>query len=73
MENLGVKKYALPRFPVPLAVLKLLLLLLGRSNIDPNRNFSSEKLRNFGFDRPASLEAGLSEYIAWYKQVVLGK
>jgi nucleoside-diphosphate-sugar epimerase len=56
-----------------LAVLKFLLLVLGRSNIDPYRNFNSEKLQKLGFDRPVSLAAGLSEYIAWYKKAVLGK
>lgn len=73
MKNLGVKKYVLPRLPVPLPVLKFLLLVLGRSNIDPYRNFNSEKLQKLGFARPLSLDAGLSEYIAWYKQAVLGK
>jgi len=67
MRGLGVSDYCLPRVPVPLGVLKLLLSILGRNNVNPRCNYSSEKLLRLGFRRQVSFEAGLSDYISAYQ------
>lgn len=72
MTTLGVKNYPLPRLPVPLIVIKSLLLLMRRNNINPRRNFDPQKLRSLGFKPPANLSGGLAEYAEWYRQDVLG-
>ena len=67
MNALGVRKYFLPIFQVPLFVLKSLLLLLGRNNVNPRCNFDASKLRKLGFKSPVSLNNGLTEYATWYR------
>lgn len=71
MDEFCVNNYILPRFSVPLSVLKLLLWLLRRSNINPSRRFDASKLRNLGFKSPVSLVEALSEYTEWYRRTVL--
>lgn len=65
-RSLGIKRYGLPRLPLPLYLLKLILKLLGRNNINPLCNFDPGKLRKLGFSNPVSLSEGLAEYAAWY-------
>lgn len=67
MDALGVKKYPLPRLPLPLTLLKLLLMSLGRNNVNPRCDFDTGKLRKLGFKSPVSLSEGLAEYAAWYR------
>lgn len=67
MDALEVKKYCLPRLPIPLILLKSLLLLLGRNSVNPRCNFDSSKLRRLGFMSPVSLNDGLTEYATWYR------
>lgn len=66
MRGFGLADYPLPRLPLPLGVLRALLLLLGRNNINPRCNYSGQKLHELGFHRPMSFEAGLADYIASY-------
>jgi nucleoside-diphosphate-sugar epimerase len=66
MRGFGLPDYPLPRLPLPLGVLRMLLLLLGRNNINPRCNYSGKKLEGLGFHRPMSFEAGLADYIASY-------
>lgn len=73
MEALGVKKYGLPRLPVPLVILKLFLMALGRNNVNPRCDFDPGKLRKLGFKNPVSLGDGLTEYAAWYRASHLGE
>lgn len=67
MDALGVKRYRLPRLPLPLTVLKGLLVLLGRNNVNPRCDFDPGKLRRLGFRSPVSLQEGLAEYADWYR------
>ena len=67
MNVLGVRKYFLPRFQAPFFVLKSLLLLLGRNNVNPRCNFDASRLRKLGFKSPVSLNNGLTEYATWYR------
>lgn len=66
LRGFGLQDYPLPHLPLPLGVLRMLLLLLGRNNINPRCNYSGQKLQGLGFYRPMSFEAGLADYIASY-------
>lgn len=72
MSALGVKQYRLPWLPIPLVVLKLFLMLLGRNNINPHCDFDSSKLHKLGFKNPVNLSKGLAEYAAWYRASNIG-
>lgn len=63
---LGVKDYFIPPLPVPLIVLKCLLWIIGRSNINPLLIFDSSKLHELGFKNPTTLIDGLAEYVTWH-------
>lgn len=66
LRGFGLPDYPFPRLPLPLGVLRMLLQLLGRNNINPRCNYSGQKLQGLGFHRPMSFEAGLADYIASY-------
>lgn len=66
MRGFGLADYSVPRLPIPLGVLRMLLLFKGRNNINPCCNYSGQKLQGLGFHRPMSFEAGLANYIAAY-------
>jgi nucleoside-diphosphate-sugar epimerase len=72
INELGVNEYRLPQWLIPLVVLKLLLLLLGRNNINPRCDFDQSKLRKLGFRSPVGLSDGLTEYASWYRASYLG-
>lgn len=64
MRGFGLPDYPVPRIPLPLGALRLLLRLLGRNNVNPRCNYSGQKLQVLGFFRPVGFEAGLADYIA---------
>lgn len=67
IRSFGLPDYPLPRIPLPLAVLSLLLKGLGRNNINPRCNYSQNKLEAFGFRSPVDFETGLANYADWYR------
>lgn len=67
IDSLGAPAYPLPRLPLPLGLLSLLLRGLGRNNINPHCIYSQDKLEAFGFKSPVEFEAGLADYAAWYR------
>ncbi|HLP97531.1 MAG TPA: NAD-dependent epimerase/dehydratase family protein [Sideroxyarcus sp.] len=69
----GIKGYSLPRLPLPLGMLELLLRMLGRNNVNPRCDFDPSKLRALGFRPPLSLREGLAEYAAWYRSTHSGR
>lgn len=69
MRGFGLPDYSLPRIPLPLVALRMLLLLLGRNNINPCCNYSGQKLQGLGFRRPMSFEAGMAGYVAAHPAV----
>ncbi|MBI5006899.1 MAG: NAD-dependent epimerase/dehydratase family protein [Nitrosomonadales bacterium] len=73
MDALGVKRYRLPRLPLPLILLKWLLILLGRNLVNPRCDFAPDKLRSAGFQSPVSLGEALSRYVAWYRATQSGE
>ena len=64
MRGFGMPAYLLPPIILPLGVLRTLLRLLGRNNINPQCNYSSQRIQGLGFRRPVEFEAGLAEYIS---------
>jgi nucleoside-diphosphate-sugar epimerase len=73
MDGLGVDEYRLPRLQIPLAFLKLILMSLGRNNVNPFCNFTQGKLGRFGFKSEVSLSQGIQEYASWYRDAHLVK
>lgn len=73
IQKFNLPKYALPKIKIPLSILSLLLRCLGRNNINPHCNYSSNKLRGLGFVPPKSFETALSEYASWYIQTQVPK
>jgi nucleoside-diphosphate-sugar epimerase len=67
MHSLGVPDYPLPRIPLPLSFLSLLLRGLGRDNINPLSDYSQKKLEDLGFKSPVDFETGLANYADWYR------
>ena len=67
MKNLGLAGYPLPVIPVSYFMLKILLRLASKSNFNPCRVYSCQKLLNFGFKKTVSFEEGLSNFAYWYK------
>ena len=66
MKKLNIKKYSVPKIPIPLGLLGLLLRAMGRNNTNPRCNYSSEKLKKLGFVPQVPFEAALDEYAEWY-------
>jgi nucleoside-diphosphate-sugar epimerase len=66
MRAFKIDGYLLPRIPMPLSVLTLLLKMMGRNNINPRCNYASNKLRHLGFEPVVTFETALAEYAAWY-------
>lgn len=64
MRGFGLPHYPVPRIPIPLGILRMLLFLLGRNYINPRCNYSGGKLQRLGFAPPMTFEAGLAGYIA---------
>jgi nucleoside-diphosphate-sugar epimerase len=65
MEKLKIKKYSIPKIPIPLGLLGLLLRAMGRNSINPRCIYSSEKLKKLGFVPQMPFEAALEEYAEW--------
>lgn len=64
MHSFGIPQYLIPPIHLPLVVLRLLLILLGRNNVNPCCNYNMEKLLNLGFRRPKTFESGLTEFVS---------
>jgi len=71
MRSLDCASYPLPRVPLPLGVLSLLLKSLGRNNINPRCNYVQGKLESIGFRSPVVFLDGLAEYADWYRSTYL--
>jgi len=68
---LGVKENYVPIIPFPKWILSAALKMLGRSNINPSRVYSPEKLKRFGFMSTVTIEEGIASFARWYKSVNL--
>jgi len=68
VQHLGAAPYPLPVVPTPSTMLRLALRLGGRSDVEPQRRYSSARLAGRGFVAPRTFDAALSEYAAWIAQ-----
>lgn len=66
IKNLGYRNYLIPTIPIPAFVLKTLLKLSRKSNINPSLVYDCHKLHNIGFKKNTSLEDGLADFVYWY-------
>ncbi|WP_020181540.1 NAD(P)-dependent oxidoreductase [Methylotenera sp. 1P/1] len=71
MKALNVPDYRLPRLFVPPFFLTFLLACLGRNNINPMCNYSSNKLLGLGYQKACSFESSITEYANWYQSTIM--
>jgi nucleoside-diphosphate-sugar epimerase len=69
----GRPGYPLPKVPIPLFVLRTLLTLLGRNNVNPLTRYSPDKLLSLGFERPIDFWRGLTDYANWYRSTFIDR
>ena len=67
-RKFGCSEYVVPPLALPMALLRVLLKVSGRSNANPKRVYSSTKLRNAGFKKVIPFTAGLALFADWYRQ-----
>lgn len=58
--------YPMGRVPIPSALLRVLLILLNRNEVNPLVAYSPNKLLALGFERPMGFEKGLMEFATWF-------
>lgn len=68
MHSLGVKDYPVPRFVFPQFFLRLILRVMGKSNIDPNRRYSSVKLEACGWVKALDFDCKVESFAIWFKR-----
>ena len=72
IEKLLMQKLSIPYYKItyimPHFILKTILFIMGKNNINPYTNFSSEKLFKFGFTPPVNFIDGLHEYGDWLRR-----
>lgn len=67
LREFKIDDYAMPRVILPLGLLALLLGLMGRNNVNPRCNYSSNKLKTLGCKTVVTFEDALAEYAVWYR------
>jgi len=66
LANFG-KSYPVPRVFIPEFLLRVLLRLAGKSNTNPSKKYSGQKLAALGFIKPQNLEAAIDAFAERYK------
>lgn len=61
------KAYPVSQVFIPKFLLSALLRLAGKSNTNPLKKYSDQKLVALGFKKPQDLEAAINAFAAWYK------
>ena len=67
-KYMHIKHYIIPIIPLPNYFLRLILMLRFRSNSNPYKIYSSNKIRKLGFNPPQSLEQSLKSYVEDYQK-----
>lgn len=67
MRTLGISDYLLPRMSLPQALLRCVLIIFGKSNVDAKRRYSSEKLETLGWTKSRDFEYRVKQFAEWYK------
>lgn len=66
MTRMGCKAYPFPLVSVPFVILKTLLRLSGRTNLNPTVSYDCGKILSAGFKKALSFQDGLSCFADWY-------
>jgi nucleoside-diphosphate-sugar epimerase len=66
LVRLGKAQPIKSKTSLPPPMLKILLSLKGRSNTNPERIYSSERIKSAGYQKLISLEAGIDRFMNWY-------
>ena len=61
------RERAAPVLTMPSLVLSAVLRARGRSNTNPNRIYSDEKLKAAGFAKPWALDSALIDFASWFR------
>ncbi|MDP1871614.1 MAG: NAD(P)-dependent oxidoreductase [Gallionella sp.] len=64
------KSYSVPRVFFPKIFLGAFLHLAGKSNSNPSKKYSDQKLALFGFKKPQNLEAAINKFAVWCKNTI---
>ncbi|MFA4910259.1 MAG: NAD(P)-dependent oxidoreductase [Desulfobacteria bacterium] len=67
MKRLGYRAYQFPVIPLSFLILKILLRLSGRTNINPALVYDCGNILSAGFKKPLSFQEGLSRFADWYQ------
>lgn len=67
MRELNIPNYRFPRLQLPLSILRGILTLLGKDNINPQCDYISQKLAHLGYEKAIEFEPGLIEYATGYR------
>lgn len=70
-SELGLGAYPLPVLPLPGALLSALLRILGRNIVNPECRFRSDQIEAAGHENVHSLQDGLIDYLAWYREAYI--
>lgn len=73
MEELAISDYPLRPLPLPAFILRALLLVRGRSEIDPRCVYSPARLQEWGFTPPAALIPAVRAVGRRYQRELLGQ
>lgn len=68
MRTLGISDYPAPRVLLSRTFLRIVLMLIGKSNVDANRRYSSKKLEELGWVRLQDFERKVEQFAEWYKK-----
>ena len=68
MNRLNCGRYPFLPVPIPFTVLKTLLRIVGRTNINPKLVYDCGKILSAGLKKPVRFEEGLSRFSDWYVQ-----
>lgn len=68
-----LKPYILPVVPLPNSMLTAALQLAGRSNVNPTRTYSCDKLLDLGYRKNSTFESCLDLYLEWYANAAAGE
>jgi nucleoside-diphosphate-sugar epimerase len=68
MSRLNCRRYPFLPVPIPFPVLKTLLRIVGRTNINPELVYDCGKILSAGLKKPVRFEEGLSRFSDWYAQ-----
>jgi nucleoside-diphosphate-sugar epimerase len=72
LVRLGKAQTVKSKTSLPPSILKILLSLKGRSNTNPERIYSSERIKSAGYQKIISFEAGIDRFMNWYLEGMQG-